>query len=569
VANNFPDAPATGAACSDEVVLPVSPFYSPRYQFGMLLGVDDFDLAEAYPRGKVRLHNAWLHREGVVWGFGVTASKDTSDKLTGEIRVEPGLALDAAGRELHLDRAACLDVVAWYQKQRQDKVKEVPEIAPKTEVTINAHVALRFHACLTRPVPSMSEPCDPSSSGVAYSRIFETVELKLVPEPLLPESLVSEPWKRTGPDPYHLLRMLFGLEGAVDPNNPTQDEKDAANALADVAAEPAGSQGRKFLEWFRHFAALDGIALAPGQHADGTPLLTPGAEDAPVVLANLTLTLTSDENGVLRLSSAEIDPTVRLSHVATSTIQELNLWRGAEGSGGPAGPAGPTGATGPAGPPGEAGATGAVGAGMQGPKGDTGPMGPQGPQGDTGPMGPQGPQGDTGPMGPQGPQGDIGPMGPPGPIGATGATGATGPAGATESRAEPDAGGPRVREVNLDRVERRVESDSNTVQLTATLRMDQALNAATVGSSAFSVSYLEEAWIEVKVDVALVAPDLVTLTFFVSPSFRWLRIVARGTGPTPILGVKDGVPLSGGKDDPRPGRPFDGNDYAHMWKGEK
>src|ERR1700686_3193694 len=77
---------------------PVNPFSALRYQFGMLLGVDDFETEQAYHRGKMRLHNSWLHGHGVVWGLGVS-----SDLPSGEIRVERGLALDAAGHELHLD----------------------------------------------------------------------------------------------------------------------------------------------------------------------------------------------------------------------------------------------------------------------------------------------------------------------------------------------------------------------------------------------------------------------------------------------------------------------------------
>src|SRR5437762_10569591 len=89
--------------------LPLNPFTALSYHFGMLLGVDDFETEQGYHRGKHALHNAWLHRDGVVWGLGVE-----SDPVSGEIRVGPGLALDAAGNELHLDLPACLDVGRWW-----------------------------------------------------------------------------------------------------------------------------------------------------------------------------------------------------------------------------------------------------------------------------------------------------------------------------------------------------------------------------------------------------------------------------------------------------------------------
>ena len=65
-------------------LLPLSPFNALRYHFGMLLGVDDFETEQAYHRAKMRIHNAWLHRAGVVWGFDVRL-----DVPHGEIRVLP------------------------------------------------------------------------------------------------------------------------------------------------------------------------------------------------------------------------------------------------------------------------------------------------------------------------------------------------------------------------------------------------------------------------------------------------------------------------------------------------
>src|SRR6185503_11466433 len=60
------------AANQPTELLPVSPFTAIQYNFGMLLGVDDLETAQAYPRGKMRLDNAWLHREGVVRGLNVS-----------------------------------------------------------------------------------------------------------------------------------------------------------------------------------------------------------------------------------------------------------------------------------------------------------------------------------------------------------------------------------------------------------------------------------------------------------------------------------------------------------------
>ena len=300
----------------DDSIVPINPFYALRYQFGMLLGVEDFDAAQAYARGKTRLHNAWLHRAGVVWGFGVTAPpvSITDPTLRGEIQVDPGLALDSLGHELHLDAAACINVGAWYAKHKSDA--GFPQLDPVTGGAIPARVEVRFRACLARQVPAMSEPCEGGSAGTAYSRAFETVEIRLVPDDLAAPPVAS---------PYHLLRVLFGLETAAAP--PTDHEQAVLDALAAIAVLPLDQQARAFLAAFRRFAALDVIGLRPGHSADlSRTLLVPGEEDAPVLLARINLGMKPDTTGGgFHLDTAVIDPTVRPSHVATSTIQELNL----------------------------------------------------------------------------------------------------------------------------------------------------------------------------------------------------------------------------------------------------
>src|SRR5690349_9477981 len=52
-----PDLILTSPTC-DDVTLPVNPFVSNRYHFGMLLGVADLDTDQGYHRGKTWLHTA-------------------------------------------------------------------------------------------------------------------------------------------------------------------------------------------------------------------------------------------------------------------------------------------------------------------------------------------------------------------------------------------------------------------------------------------------------------------------------------------------------------------------------
>src|SRR3989440_1490729 len=291
-------------------LLPLSPFYSLSYHFGMLLGVDDFETEQAYHRAKMRLHNAWLHREGVVWGFDVRL-----DAARGEIRGLKGLALDAAGHELHLEGDACVNVGRWFAAHRDDA--DFKSDTTETGVRFGAHVCVRFKACLTRQVPAMLEPCDNAAgNGTAYSRVFETVEILLRPG--------RAPEKTR---PYHRLRLLFGLEDARKDEGGaavTEDDQHVLDARDAVQALPADERPAALLRAFHRFAALDEIDLRPQKSPDGERLLLfPGVEDEPVVLAELTGVTLEQRDDKWVLTGGRVDTSVRPSHVATTTIQDL------------------------------------------------------------------------------------------------------------------------------------------------------------------------------------------------------------------------------------------------------
>ena len=60
------DGTATVHGGRRDADLPVNPFLALRARFGMLLGEDDFLTLMGNGRGKLMLHNAWLHGSGVV-----------------------------------------------------------------------------------------------------------------------------------------------------------------------------------------------------------------------------------------------------------------------------------------------------------------------------------------------------------------------------------------------------------------------------------------------------------------------------------------------------------------------
>lgn len=74
------------------------PFERNKYFYGKLLSVEDFETEQKYMNDKRRIINRFLHGSGVVCGMNVVLIDDRT------ISVEMGLALDAAGREIVIDK---------------------------------------------------------------------------------------------------------------------------------------------------------------------------------------------------------------------------------------------------------------------------------------------------------------------------------------------------------------------------------------------------------------------------------------------------------------------------------
>jgi hypothetical protein len=402
--------PDTFADCGtgDGGALPADPFTALRFHFGMLLGVDDFEVEQGFHHGKQRLHNAWLHRDGVVWGLGVELAE-------GEIRVLPGFALDAAGRELHVDDPACVSVTAWYAQHAAD----VGGPGEDGNVQFDAYVLARYATCPMRPVPALAEPCAGSTSDTAYSRTYETVDLRLVPGPP-PDPAAA---------PYHRLRVLFGLDAPTLPAD--RAAVDARNA---ALAAPDGPVA--FLTALDELAVLDTIDLQPASQPDEPATRYPALDDTGVVLARVTgIRLApggDDGTGWTIADAGTVDYTGRRSLLPTRAIQELLC------------------------------------------------------------------------------------------------AGGTAPVGST-----------------FDPVQVAFDTGAATVTLVATSPLD----ADTVTANAFAVTTLDGGWTPQKVTNATLdaAGTTVTLTLDALPAGKTIRVLAYGTGPTPVLGA-DLTPLGGGSD---------------------
>lgn len=281
------------------VALPINPFVSNRYHFGMLLGVADLEADQGYHRGKTWLHNAWLHGPGTVWGLGVEVRHDA-----GEVVVAPGLALDGNGRELWVPDRLCLDLGRWFAERRPEDL-EVTD-TDDGGVRFTVHVRLCTEGCLDRPVPSISEPCEGSDLDTAYSRTVE----RAVPD------LVAGPAPADPVAPYLRLRQLAGQLTVTDGL--------VQEAVGAIAAADTDTRAAMWLAWFRRLAALDTVDLAP---ADGVGSLFPSTDPACIPLADVAAHLRPDGDRWVVVGDGDtpttVDNGIRPAHVRTRTVQEL------------------------------------------------------------------------------------------------------------------------------------------------------------------------------------------------------------------------------------------------------
>ncbi len=429
--------------------LAVDPFESLRVHFGMLMGVEDFDVLQAYARGKSWLHTAWLHRSGAIWGLEVSADVP-------ELRVSRGLAVDGVGRELFLDRDACVHLGRWFEEHGEEHGLELDASGT---IEFAAAVTIRAKHCAFRAVPALVEPCSGSGGATAYSRVLETVELRI--EPYDPN--VGIDW---GDLPYRRLRIFFGLADA-EAGDAAEAEASAARAAV-LAALPEDRAG-ECLAWFRDLAAKDSMELAPAAADVGeAESLTPEKPPAPLVLAVVEGIKLVKQGDDWNVSIAEVDNTVRRTLVATSTLQELLC-------------------------------------------------------------------------------------------GCRCAPDEVAPDPIEDDEPDPDL--EIVDAPQVDRASVEIDDESITFELTRSVYVDS------VTPGAFIVSEFEpdKGWRVVGVDeVEYDGGMTITLNLVEPLSLKYVRLIVRGTGPTPLLDRFSQVPLTGALGEVDPTDPHDGKDFVHM-----
>lgn len=158
-----------------------------RYFFGKRMGVTDFVDEQRYHTGKHAFHNQRAHGAGVLCGLAVTRQAPTE----AVVRVGRGAAIDACGREIVVAYDQCIDLAAWFAREREARRASAPtwpDDVDDAAGNLPLVVLVRYRDCAVAPEPAPRDPCACDAAGCDFGRVREEFELDLatVDDPRLP-----------------------------------------------------------------------------------------------------------------------------------------------------------------------------------------------------------------------------------------------------------------------------------------------------------------------------------------------------------------------------------------------
>jgi hypothetical protein len=130
-----------------------SSFERVNYFEGQLLSASDFQAEQEYFLARLRRHNRYLHGVGVVCGLKVSTASSS------EIIVQPGVAIDCYGNEIHVPTPTRVSIPHLPGEQ---------------------FVVLKYSEEEVAPVPIASATSDKDSEGRAFTRIREGFQIEIL-----------------------------------------------------------------------------------------------------------------------------------------------------------------------------------------------------------------------------------------------------------------------------------------------------------------------------------------------------------------------------------------------------
>ncbi len=311
----------------------LSPDLRVFYQYGMVLGLDDFLQEQTHNLGLDYHHERALHGYGTVYGLHVTATPSDAGDVT--VTVEPGMAVDQWGREVTVPSAQCARLGAWLAAQEEASPGAIAaHLDDSGELVV--YITIAYAECPDDLVPLPGQPCSTSAQAQVPSRLRDAWDIELA-------------WAIPKMPAWDAVRQLAGLLNSVqivpglDPSLSSEPAIIEAVLALPALGTPSGSPpgpGPYQLPAGTADDAFDRILTAWVTQV--RPQLAPDltapdpAWDPSILLCAITLTPQmpfSTANPVIS-SHSDPDDSGRPYLLHTGLIQELRL-----GSGGGAPPA--------------------------------------------------------------------------------------------------------------------------------------------------------------------------------------------------------------------------------------
>ena len=178
-----------------------------HYATGELLGADDFRDEQTYHRRQLARALLHLYGSGVVAGLRVVhrhrpGQNGAPDEVS--LEVEPGLAIDHAGRVIEVPRKACLRLRRWFVfLAAQDPEGNLPDAEDLRTAwradgggAVVADIFLAFHECPRGHTPAFASGPFDALDASQPSRVRDAYELSLILRPETEATLprAFDPW---------------------------------------------------------------------------------------------------------------------------------------------------------------------------------------------------------------------------------------------------------------------------------------------------------------------------------------------------------------------------------------
>ncbi len=153
-----------------------------HYAEGVLLDAHDFRDEQLYHRARLSRALELLHQKGTVSGLKVELEnpRPGEDPAQQHLLVQPGVAIDGAGRIIEVPAAWCLPVQAWLEAQVETEVTRSRETHGDGLV---ADVFLSFAECERSRTPAFAAAGIQSLDATVPHRLRDAFRLDLILRP--------------------------------------------------------------------------------------------------------------------------------------------------------------------------------------------------------------------------------------------------------------------------------------------------------------------------------------------------------------------------------------------------